>query len=75
MTTATEVVGEINGRADLSGDDPPPGTESRAVFRIGARYTRHRQGRRRYAFRLHPIDPTFGVAAGLTYVFNAFQVP
>ena len=76
MTTATEVVGEINGRADLSDDDPPPGTESRGVFRIGARYTR---GTARVdgamLFGFTRSDPTFGVAAGLTYVFNAFQVP
>ena len=76
MTTSTEVVGEINGRADLSGDDPPPGTESRGVFRIGARHTR---GTVRVdgaiLFGITRSDPTFGVAAGLTYVFNAFQVP
>jgi len=76
MTNATEVVGEINGRADLSGDDPPPGTESRSVFRIGARHTR---GTVRVDgaifFGITRFDPTFGLAAGLTYVFNAFQVP
>jgi hypothetical protein len=76
VTTATEVVGEVNGRADLSGDDPPPGTESRSMFRIGARYTR---GTVRVdgavLIGMTRPDPTFGVAAGLTYVFNAFQVP
>ena len=76
LTTATEVVGEINGRADLSDGDPPPGTESRSVFRFGARHTR---GTVRVdgavLFGFTRSDPTFGVAAGLTYVFNAFQVP
>ena len=76
LTTATEVVGEINGRADLSDGDPPPGTESRSVFRFGARHTR---GTARVdgavLFGITRSDPTFGVAAGLTYVFNAFQVP
>ena len=75
-TTSTEVVGEVNGRANLSGDAPPPGTESRSVFRIGARHTR---GTVRVdgavLFGITRSDPTFGVTAGLTYVFNAFQVP
>jgi hypothetical protein len=75
-TALTEVVGEVNGRANLSGDTPPPGTESRSVFRIGARHTR---GTVRVdgavLFGITRSDPTFGVTAGLTYVFNAFQAP
>jgi hypothetical protein len=75
-TSSTEVVGELNGRANLGGDSPPPGTESRSVFRIGARHTR---GTVRVdaalLFGITRRDPTFGVAAGATYVFNAFQVP
>jgi hypothetical protein len=75
-TVSTEVVGEVNGRANLSGDAPPPGTESRSVFRIGARHTR---GTVRVdgavLFGITRSDPTFGVTAGLTYVFNAFQAP
>ena len=76
LTTATEIVGEINGRADLAGDSPPPGTESRSLFRIGARHTR---GTVRVdgalLLGITRLDPVFGATAGLTYVFNAFQAP
>jgi len=75
-TASTEVVGEINGRANMSGDGPPPGTESRSMLRVGARHTRGTV--RVDAALLVGItrsDPTIGLAAGLTYVFNAFQVP
>jgi hypothetical protein len=76
LTTATEIVGEINGRADLAGDTPPPGTESRSIFRIGARHTR---GTLRVdgalLLGITRFDPVFGATAGLTYVFNAFQAP
>ena len=76
LTIASEIVGEINGRADLAGDTPPPGTESRSVFRIGARHTR---GTVRIdgalLLGITRFDPVFGAAAGLTYVFNAFQAP
>ena len=75
-TASTEVVGEINGRANMSGDGPPPGTESRSMLRVGARHTR---GTVRVDGALlvgiTRSDPTIGVTAGLTYVFNAFQVP
>jgi hypothetical protein len=75
-TSSTEVVGELNGRANVGGDGPPPGTESRSVFRIGARHTRGTvRADAALLFGITRRDPTFGVAAGVTYVFNAFQVP
>ena len=54
----------------------PPGTETRGQARFGARYTR---GSIRWdgavIMGLTPIDPGVGMAAGFTYVFNAFHTP
>ena len=75
-TSSTEVVGELNGRAHVGGDIPPPGTDSRSMFRIGARHTRCTvRADAALLFGITRRDPTIGVAAGVTYVFNAFQVP
>ena len=75
MTTQTELVGEVNGRWSTR-SDPFPGTESRALLKLGARYT---TGSLRLDggifFGLTTIDPTVGFTAGFTYVFNAFRVP
>ncbi|MBI3048302.1 MAG: hypothetical protein HYY76_08305 [Acidobacteria bacterium] len=71
-----EVVGEINGRKDTRRGEPPPGTESRSMLRVGARYT---SGAWRadgaLLFGLLSQDPSFGVTAGFTYVFQAFPAP
>ena len=71
-----EVVGEINGRADVREGPPPPGTESRAVMRVGGRFTR---GTVRIdggvLIGMTSRDPSIGFTAGLTYVFKAFNVP
>jgi hypothetical protein len=76
LTDHAEVVGEANGRANLRSGAPPPGTETRGALRVGARYTR---GLLRVdgviIVGLTSRDPGFGVGAGFTYVFNAFQVP
>jgi hypothetical protein len=76
LTDATEVVGELNGRADVRDGAAPPGTESRSALRFGGRYTR---GMLRVdaavIVGLTTRDPGFGLTAGATYVFNAFQVP
>ena len=76
LTQQTEVVGEANGRASTRAGGPLPGTESRAIVKVGGRYTR---GPIRFdagAFvGLTTIDPTIGFTAGFTYVFNAFRVP
>jgi hypothetical protein len=72
-----EVVGEVNGRANrLDEDATPIGTESRANVRAGARFTR---GTVRVdagvIIGMTSRDPSFGVTAGLTWVFRAFTVP
>jgi hypothetical protein len=76
LTQAAEIVGEVNGRLHTAAYDPPPGTETRAVMRIGARYTVG-PGRVDGGILLGMTsrDPSFGVMAGFTYVFNAFRVP
>jgi hypothetical protein len=76
LTRGTEIVGEVNGRVDTRAGEPPPGTESRGMARVGMRYTTG--GWRADAgllFGLTAQDPDFGVLAGFTYVFNAFKVP
>lgn len=69
-----EVVGELNGRASISGT-PPPGTESRGEMRLGGRVTR---GTVRLdgalIIGMTPRDPSFGVTVGATWVFKAFTV-
>jgi len=76
LTTAAELVGEVNGRLNLGTDDPEPGGENRSVVRLGARYTR---GTVRIdagvLLGMTPRDPQIGLTAGATWVFNAFQVP
>jgi hypothetical protein len=71
-----ELVGEINGRADTRDGDPPPGTESRAVMRVGGRITR---GTVRVdgglLVGMTSRDPSYGFTVGFTYVFSAFRVP
>jgi hypothetical protein len=76
ITQAAELVGEINGRASTRNGDPIPGTESRSTFKLGGRYT-HSMLRFDGAvfIGLTTADPTIGVTAGFTYVFNAFKVP
>ena len=76
LSQAAEVVGEVNGRLDVRAGAPPPGTESRSVARIGARYT---VGGWRadgaVLVGLTSRDATIGLATGFTYVFNAFDIP
>ncbi len=76
IAAGVEVVGEFNGRADVREGEPPPGTESRAVMRLGARYTK---GTARvdagFLLGMTSRDPSFGVTAGVTWVFKGFTVP
>ena len=72
-----EVVGEINGRNSLHpAEEVPVGTESRSIVRIGGRYTvstvRVDGG---VLFGLTSRDPSFGVTAGVTWVFRGFTIP
>ena len=76
ITQRGEVVGEINGRKDTRFGDPPPGTESRSMLRFGGRYTvgtwRADAG---LLFGVTSNDPSVGVTAGFTYVFDGFPTP
>jgi len=76
LTDRSEVVGELNGRISMRSGKAFPGTETRGILNLGGRYT-HASIRLDGGlfFGLTTIDPTFGFTAGLTYVFNAFQVP
>ena len=71
-----EIVGELNGRIDTRKGDPPPGTENRSGMRFGARYTR---GTIRVDAAvlagLTSRDPSLGLTAGFTWVFQGFQIP
>jgi hypothetical protein len=71
-----EVVGEVNGRADTRSGEPPPGTGSRGVVRVGGRYT-YGPGRIDAAILIGMTsrDPGFGLTVGYTHVFNAFSIP
>ena len=72
-----EVVGEVNGRFQPTDDEgTPPGTDSRAAMRIGGRFT-HRTIRfdAGLVLGMTSRDPSFGLTAGLTWVFRGFRVP
>jgi hypothetical protein len=76
MTASAELVGEINGRLNFANGDPDPGSENRAVMRLGGRYTR---GTVRVdgalLLGMTSRDPQFGFTTGFTWVFDAFRVP
>jgi hypothetical protein len=71
-----EIVGEVNGRANTRSGEPPPGTDSRGVFRVGGRIT---TGTVRLdgalLLGLTSRDPGFGFTVGATWVFRGFTVP
>jgi hypothetical protein len=76
LTDRAEVVGEVNGRVSTRSGPAFPGTETRGILNVGARYTRasiRLDGG--LFFGLTAIDPTIGFTTGLTFVFNAFEVP
>lgn len=73
ISNGAEVVGEINGRLDTRSGDPFPGTESRSTARFGARYTVGGwRGDVGLLVGLTSVDPSVGVTAGFTYVFDSF---
>ncbi len=75
VSPRAELVGEINGRWSTRNGVAPVGTESRAIARLGGRYTR---GPIRLdgaaLFGLTSIDPSVGMTVGLTFVFAAFSL-
>jgi hypothetical protein len=76
IAPGVEIVGEFNGRADVREGDPPPGTDSRGMMRIGGRYTK---GTARIdaglLLGMTSRDPNVGFTAGVTWVFKGFTVP
>jgi hypothetical protein len=76
LTNQTEVVGEVNGWWNTRNGVPPPGTDSRSIVRLGARYLRGSwRADALILFGLTARDPGFGIGGGFTYVFKAFNVP
>ena len=76
LTTAGEIVAEINGRWNTANGSSDAGSESRGTLRIGGRYTR---GPVRVdagvLLGMTARDPDIGITGGVTWVFNAFRVP
>jgi hypothetical protein len=76
MTASAELVGELNGRVNFNDGESDPGADSRAVMRLGGRYTR---GTVRVDAALligmTSLDPQVGFTTGFTWVFDAFRVP
>jgi hypothetical protein len=75
ISPAMEVVGEFAGRANFA-NIITPGAEDRGLLRFGMRYT-IRGVRFDYGvlLGLSSRDPEIGLTAGLTWVFDAFNVP
>jgi hypothetical protein len=75
VAPGAEIVGEFNGRLNTRSGEAPPGTESRSLMRVGARFTR---GPVRLDGALvvgvTELDPTWGFSTGVTWVFKAFTV-
>ena len=76
VTETAEIVTELNGHANTRRGEPPPGTDSSSHMRVGTRFTR---GSVRFdaglIAGLTPRDPTIGVTAGFTWVFQGMDVP
>ena len=75
LTSAAEVVGELEGRW-LPSDSDAPGAENAASLRGGLRYT-YRSVRLDGALivGLTDVNPSFGFSTGVTWVFDAFRAP
>ena len=75
LTSQIDVVGELNGRVNTRSGTPPPGTETRSALRAGTRFTvggvRLDAG---IILGFTERDPAFGVTAGVTYMFKAFDL-
>ena len=75
VASGVEIVGEINGRWSTRAGTPPPGTDSRALMRVGARFTRGPvRGDGALIIGVTERDPTWGFTGGITWVFKAFTV-
>jgi hypothetical protein len=75
LTNAAEVVGELEGRW-LPSDDDAPAAENAATLRGGVRYTfRTVRLDAGLIVGLTDVNPSFGLTAGATWVFDAFRAP
>jgi Putative MetA-pathway of phenol degradation len=74
LTKTIDVAGEVGGRADLSSQGTPPGTEPVAAARGAVRFTR---GRLRLdagvIFGITDVSPDYGATVGVTIVGQAFK--
>ena len=71
-----EVVGEVNGRVNTRGGEPPVGTGSRGAMRVGGRFTQATvRVDAAIIIGITSADPSLGFTAGLTWVFKGFAVP
>lgn len=76
LTERAEFVSEINGRVSTRASKAFPGTETRGLATLGARYTRNAVRVDAAVFiGLTTTDPSVGLATGFTYVFHAFDLP
>ena len=75
IAQGVEVVGGFNARINTRSGEPPIGTDSRAIMRVGSRLTR---GPVRLDGALlvgvTDRDPAWGFTTGVTWVFKAFDV-
>lgn len=71
-----ELVGEVDVRANFHDSDTPNGNESRGRMVFGGRITK---GTVRVdsglVIGMTSRDPSFGITAGVTWVFTAFRIP
>jgi hypothetical protein len=75
VATGVEIVGEINGRLNTRSGEPPIGTESRSLMRVGTRFTRGPvRADGALIVGITERDPTWGFTFGMTWVFKAFTV-
>lgn len=75
LTTAAEVVGELEGRW-LPSEDDAPGAENAATLRGGVRYTwRTARVDAALIVGLTDVNPAVGFTTGVTWVFDAFRAP
>lgn len=72
-----EVVGEINGHwSTRESENTPVGTDSRAIMRLGGRFTaRTVRIDGGVLIGMTSNDPSFGLTAGVTWVFRGFTLP
>jgi hypothetical protein len=71
-----EIVGEVNGRVNTRGGEPPVGTGSRSAFRVGGRFTEHTvRVDAGVIIGVTSADPDLGFTAGVTWVFKGFTIP